>query len=492
MDRARKTEGDAGMREHGDADDGGRLVDARCLTAVCALSLSTFVQNGYVYPASSSGESWSLVAYGALYTLAFAFWAALAHRRTRWLPVARLSVLAAALLALGAVAQIAAHAVGLPSADLLAAFAPLALGRSWAVVVAGLALSSIAPRGVPVTVAAGVGASYAALLALKPLIAAAPVIVYALLPMLALALVARPVDAARRELSSLWSTSPSELALTNPSSFPSPGNRLFACIALFEVAFGFSIQFGADAAAWQQDVAALVALALVAAWCARTRLHSREDALFYLSGLLVVFGFFASSASTAFVSGVSQGALSVGAQTFSVLTWATLAIIAARNPAGGITALATGFCASNVGATAGVALGGFPVGAQDAALADARLLALALVAVALVAYVWIGLRGFSFSDAIQGVLPVEAVAAPSPEAAIEALCAHLAAAHGLTEREGEVFALLARGRNGAFIQEECRVTRNTAKTHIRHIYQKLNVHTQQELIDLVEADRSAG
>ena len=58
MDRARKTEGDAGMREHGDADDGGRLVDARCLTAVCALSLSTFVQNGYVYPASSSGESW--------------------------------------------------------------------------------------------------------------------------------------------------------------------------------------------------------------------------------------------------------------------------------------------------------------------------------------------------------------------------------------------------------------------------------------------------
>ena len=114
------------------------------------------------------------------------------------------------------------------------------------------------------------------------------------------------------------------------------------------------------------------------------------------------------------------------------------------------------------------------------------------MAVALVAYVWIGLRGFSFSDAIQGVLPVEVVAAPAPEAAIEARCAHLAAAHGLTEREGEVFALLARGRNGAFIQEECRVTRNTAKTHIRHIYQKLNVHTQQELIDLVEADRSAG
>ena len=75
------------------------------------------------------------------------------------------------------------------------------------------------------------------------------------------------------------------------------------------------------------------------------------------------------------------------------------------------------------------------------------------------------------------------------EAAIDTRCAHLASVHGLTEREGEVFALLARGRNGAFIQEECRVTRNTAKTHIRHIYQKLGVHTQQELIDLVESGR---
>lgn len=79
--------------------------------------------------------------------------------------------------------------------------------------------------------------------------------------------------------------------------------------------------------------------------------------------------------------------------------------------------------------------------------------------------------------------------AAAPEAAIDTRCAHLASVHGLTEREGEVFALLARGRNGAFIQEECRVTRNTAKTHIRHIYQKLGVHTQQELIDLVESGR---
>lgn len=37
------------------------------------------------------------------------------------------------------------------------------------------------------------------------------------------------------------------------------------------------------------------------------------------------------------------------------------------------------------------------------------------------------------------------------------------------------------------IQEELTLTRNTVKTYIKRIYGKLGVHSQQELIDLVEA-----
>ena len=307
------------------------------------------------------------------------------------------------------------------------------------------------------------------------------------MPAVALAAVAGPVARLRDALPD--GAPPSELALTNPGSFPGPFNRLFVCIFLFEVAFGLSITFGAGPTAWWQSATCGVALLALAAWCARTQRASREDALFHVSGLLVVFGFFVSAAQTAVLGSVALGALTVGAQMFSVLTWATLAIIAARNPSGGIAALGQGFCASNLGATTGVVLGHLPV-AADAAGADVRLLLFALVAAAFVGYVWIGLKDFSFSAAIRGVKPVEEVEAPAaPEAAIDTRCAHLASVHGLTEREGEVFALLARGRNGAFIQEECRVTRNTAKTHIRHIYQKLGVHTQQELIDLVESGR---
>lgn len=46
--------------------------------------------------------------------------------------------------------------------------------------------------------------------------------------------------------------------------------------------------------------------------------------------------------------------------------------------------------------------------------------------------------------------------------------------------------LLARGRTSPFIQEELVLSRNTVKTHVRHIYTKLDVHSQQELISKVE------
>ena len=36
------------------------------------------------------------------------------------------------------------------------------------------------------------------------------------------------------------------------------------------------------------------------------------------------------------------------------------------------------------------------------------------------------------------------------------------------------------------IAEELVISENTVRTHVRHIYAKLDVHSHQELIDLVE------
>lgn len=62
----------------------------------------------------------------------------------------------------------------------------------------------------------------------------------------------------------------------------------------------------------------------------------------------------------------------------------------------------------------------------------------------------------------------------------------LARSSRLTERETEVFLLLARGRNAKAIQERLVISESTVKTHIYNIYRKLGINTQQALLDLVE------
>ncbi|WP_139653516.1 response regulator transcription factor [Raoultibacter phocaeensis] len=64
-------------------------------------------------------------------------------------------------------------------------------------------------------------------------------------------------------------------------------------------------------------------------------------------------------------------------------------------------------------------------------------------------------------------------------------CLALAARYGLSPREAEVFVLLAQGRTRAFIQDELVLSNGTVKTHVSHIYAKMDVHDRQEMMDLV-------
>ena len=65
-------------------------------------------------------------------------------------------------------------------------------------------------------------------------------------------------------------------------------------------------------------------------------------------------------------------------------------------------------------------------------------------------------------------------------------CAKVAADYALSERESEVMVLLAKGRNLPFIQDELLLSKSTVSTHRQHIYAKLDIHSQQELINLVQ------
>ena len=46
--------------------------------------------------------------------------------------------------------------------------------------------------------------------------------------------------------------------------------------------------------------------------------------------------------------------------------------------------------------------------------------------------------------------------------------------------------LLAQGRTQSVIARKLSIGEGTAHSHIIHIYQKMNVHSQQELLDIIE------
>ena len=70
-------------------------------------------------------------------------------------------------------------------------------------------------------------------------------------------------------------------------------------------------------------------------------------------------------------------------------------------------------------------------------------------------------------------------------------CKKVAVRHSLTPRETEVFELLAKGRNAAHIEEELVISNHTVRSHMLNIYRKLDIHSQQELIDMVEQEKSS-
>lgn len=69
---------------------------------------------------------------------------------------------------------------------------------------------------------------------------------------------------------------------------------------------------------------------------------------------------------------------------------------------------------------------------------------------------------------------------------LDARCAQLSEQHSLSPRESEVLGLLARGRTATYIAGELYVSKETVKVHVRHIYEKLGVHSRTELLDLFQ------
>lgn len=109
----------------------------------------------------------------------------------------------------------------------------------------------------------------------------------------------------------------------------------------------------------------------------------------------------------------------------------------------------------------------------------AAMLQFALLVVVLVVVLFILPSGWSYVEENR-LVPL------SREEVVALACERVAGEGGLTDREADVLKLLAQGFSQAAISERLFIGAGTVHTHRAHIYQKLDVHSRQELIDLVQ------
>ena len=288
------------------------------------------------------------------------------------------------------------------------------------------------------------------------------------------------------------SDSPADIAITQPSSFLALGSQLFVCLFLFRVAFGFSLRFGEVDGAPLADFFSIVPIGFLALYTvASSGKFVKGDLLAQVSVLFVLAGFFTTTISAPWAYAASASLLSCGNALFDVVGWVVLAAVGARNTRASV---AWGRGVSALGSIAGAAIG---VWANAASLTHpvAVQLATGTLVLGFAAYALIGLKNFSFIDTINGVTEVVDAQSTSIEeasrATLEQACSTIADRASLTPREREVFEMLARGRDSFYIQEQLTVSRNTVKAHVKHIYAKLDIHTHQDLLDIVESEMAS-
>ncbi len=290
----------------------------------------------------------------------------------------------------------------------------------------------------------------------------------------------------------------SDAAITRPRAVLPLGHDLFVYTFAFSLAYGYALRYehadGGLLANW--FIAVVLAGVLVYALASRGP-QPRADVLFYLAFALLLGGLLLVLLDSDRCALPASVALLCGSGVYDELTDLTLCAVAARNRSNALPTIAWGYAVYYLGIC---------VGAQTGLLVTARLggnglagrAVVAVLVMAFVLYALVSLRRFGFDQTIAGVEKDASRAgtttgdAGSSAGGVErtidltdARCRELAASLGLTPREADVFRLRARGNNTLRIQDELGITKNTLKYHVRHIYEKAGVHSQQELIDLL-------
>lgn len=476
----------AAAGELGRSDGGTRRMQVRCTIAMTVEFFEVWLANAFLFPLfvavfPAARDIASAAGIATLAAVAF-----LALRRPSAFDEPRISLASLTGYSL----SFALLMFGILYADpvILTAGAVLrAVSTRWVMLLAGVSLCGMRPRACMRCIAAAYCLSYLARIVFGGAPFAACALALLAAPYLAYA-ACRP--AALAALDAMRKSAPQAVSsITQPSSFVPFAHALFVAILAFRAAYGFALTFGSVDGVPVQTLFSFVPLAVVLA-LAFLPVMPKADVLYQVAAVFVVAGFATAlvlSTPAAASGGVAlaAGFLYAGSECFEVLMWFALASIGARNPAGAVAVVAWGRAAASAGLLMGAGIGHLLNGSGDAGVVSWGL------AATLVAFVAVNitmLKEFGFQKTIDGVVALREPEPPRDQAAdgFAQACDAVAAERGLTPRETEILGLLARGRNAPYIQERLVLSRNTVKTHVANIYGKLGVHSQQDLIDIVE------
>ena len=240
------------------------------------------------------------------------------------------------------------------------------------------------------------------------------------------------------------------------------GTQFLAVAVLIGAIADFTVSYLLDRGGWIKFAgtlricAAAISCALIIYLC--------PGSAFQRMGLCIIIAFWAS---------------------FRAINGGSIIDLAVRNKLSILYASTRGKLASNFGFTLGLALGLFAV---EFGTGEIHLYpTLGIIAAFIIAALFF--LPFEDEDKTPGYHTIHVVAAEKPteeQLTLEARCEAAAKRFRLSPRESDVLAYVVRGRNASHISEKLFISESTVKTHMSNLYKKCGVHSQQELIDLID------
>ncbi len=183
------------------------------------------------------------------------------------------------------------------------------------------------------------------------------------------------------------------------------------------------------------------------------------------------------------VSGIANSLVQLGSMVANIVLWCVLADMSRDTKLPPILLFAPAFACTNIAQFAGT-LVGF-LNADTLQQGHLVLTTVALVA----AYLLFMVGLFLFRDkSTKGVELESQAGITQVDALLLRRSEEVSARYQLTAREGEILLLLAQGYTITVISEKLFVSENTVKSHVKSIYQKLDIHSRTDLLKLVNEE----